>query len=125
MKSLLIPTLLIAVFSFIVMLIAPWWAIAIAGFGVAIALIESPVKAFFSGFLGVTILWIVLSIFRDSGSSISVAETLGRVMGGVPAYLMFLITGITGGAVGGLGALSGTYARSIILKKQASGQPLE
>ena len=117
MRSFYSYTLLTIGLAFIFTLIFPWWSVAIAGFGVAFYWIESPAKAFFSGLIGVGMLWMVMAVFKDSGSSVSVAETLGNVVGGVPSYLMYFITGLTGGAVGGLGAMTGTYTRSILLKK--------
>jgi hypothetical protein len=118
MKKIITPTLLIALIALILSFIMPWWSIVIAGFVVAAAMIDEAGPAFISGFLGITFLWIIMTILRDSGSNVSVAETLGDVVGGVPAYLMFLITGITGGFVGGLGAMTGTFVRSILLKKE-------
>ena len=117
MKTFIVPTIFIAAASLFMMIIAPWWIVAVVGFVVAMAMMDSPAKAFFSGLLGVALIWIVMAVAKDSGTTISVAETLGDVVGGVPAFLMILITGLTGGAVGGLGAMSGAYARLLLLKK--------
>ncbi len=116
MKSIIKPTIITALASYILMMFTPWWIVSIVGFVVAYMFVDSPIKAFFSGLIGVGVLWVLLAIIKDSGANVSVANALGNVVGGVPAYLMYIITGLTGGAVGGLGAMSGTYARLIFYR---------
>lgn len=113
MKSLAIPTISIAIASIIMMTFTPWWMVAIIGFIVAILTGLNPAQAFFSGLLAVSIVWIIAALIADSGNQISVAEMMSEVIGGLPPVAVTLVTGLIGGIVSGLGAMTGVYARYI------------
>lgn len=90
----------------------PWWSFAVTSFLVAIAIHQRPGKAFLSGFISVFFLWVILALLKDLPNehilSVKVAQVLP--LGG-SYLLLLLITGIVGGLVSGLAALTGSYLR--------------
>jgi hypothetical protein len=105
--------ILTALLAFIGGLYLPWWSLAIAAFAVAILIHQKPWKAFFSGFLGLFLLWGGLAYWinlkNDGVLAVKVSELLK--LGG-SAYLLIIVTGIVAGLIGGLAALAGSYLRS-------------
>jgi hypothetical protein len=90
----------------------PWWSFAISSLIVSVAIHQRPGKSFLAGFLGLFLLWVILAIVKDAANehilSIKVAAILP--LGG--SYLvLILVTGIVGGLVSGLAALTGSYLR--------------
>ncbi|NNF35430.1 MAG: hypothetical protein HKN68_15070 [Saprospiraceae bacterium] len=113
MKSLALPTILIAIASIILMAFTPWWIVAVIGFIVALLTGLKPGQAFLSGLLAISIVWMIAAVIADSGNQISVAEMMSEVIGGLPPVAVIIVTGLMGGIVSGLGAMSGVYARYI------------
>ena len=92
--------------------IMPWWSFAITSLLVAVAIHQKPWKAFVTGFAGLFLLWILLAFLKDTANghlhSVKVATILP--LGG--SYIaLILVTGLIGGLVSGLAALSGSYLR--------------
>ena len=115
-NKIILPAIVIGIIGFLFQSFVPWWSIAIIAFVVAGAFIESPFKALAAGFFGIGIMWLLVVIVKDSGASISASQAIGELLGGIPGYLSIVITGIIGGVIGGLGAMSGSFTRSIVLK---------
>jgi hypothetical protein len=92
--------------------ILPWWSFVVTSFLVSVTIHQKAVKAFFSGFLGLFILWISLATLKDVPNehilSIKVAQILP--LGGSFVALI-LLTGFLGGLVSGLAALTGSFFR--------------
>jgi len=105
--------LLTAVLSFIAGLYFPWWSIAIAAFIVALLVNQKAGMAFVSAFFAMLLLWSGLAwwinVNNENILSLKIAELLGI---GNNTFLLVLITGIIGGLVGGLAAMSGSFLRA-------------
>jgi len=105
--------LLTALLSFIAGLYFPWWSIAIAAFIVAVLVHQKAGMAFASAFLAMLLLWSGLAGWINFNNenilSLKIAELLGI---GNNTFLLVLITGIIGGLVGGLAAMSGSFLRA-------------
>lgn len=90
----------------------PWWSFAISSLIISIAIHQRPWKAFLSGFLGLFLLWAGMAFLKDLGNehilSVKVAHILP--LGGSSIVLIF-VTGLVGGLVSGLAALTGSYLR--------------
>ena len=98
--------LLIAILSGIAELFLPWWSIAVVAF--AVVLLLKPGKAFWTGFAGVGIYWLIASMFRDVRNDHILSTRLAGVFH-LPSYWLFLlVTAIIGGLVGGLSAWAGS-----------------
>jgi len=105
--------LLTALLSFIAGLYFPWWSIAIAAFMVALLIHQKAGMAFASAFFSMLLLWSGLAwwinVNNENILSLKIAELLGI---GNNTLLLVLITGITGGLVAGLAAISGSLLRT-------------
>ena len=104
--------LLTALLSFTAGLYLPWWSIAVCAFIVSVLILQSPVKAFLAGFVGVFLLWLIFSWTIDSGNDHILSHKIAQIfpLRGV-SFLLILITALIGGLVAGLAAVSGTYLR--------------
>lgn len=89
-----------------------WWFFAVVAFFVALLVNQGAGKSFLSGFLGLFLLWAGLAWWidgkNDSVLSVKIAELLP--LGG-SAFALILITGLLGGLVAGLAALSAGFLR--------------
>jgi len=105
--------LLTALLSFIAGLYFPWWSIAVAAFIVALLVNQKAGLAFVSAFFAMLLLWSGLAwwinVNNENILSLKIAELLGI---GNNTSLLVLITGIIGGLVGGLAAMSGSFLRA-------------
>lgn len=103
---------IIAIISFVAGLYFPWWAIAVIAFLVSFLIPQKPSVAFIAGFLGVFLLWVILAASINSSNAGILAGRIAQLLriGNSPSILIF-ITGITGGLVSGLAALSASYLR--------------
>ncbi|MEQ1677735.1 MAG: hypothetical protein ABL876_13585 [Chitinophagaceae bacterium] len=70
-------------------------------------------KAFFSGFLGVLILWAGLAWWIDIKNNGVLSKKIAAVLPlGGNSMLLILVTGIIGGLVAGFAAMTGSYLRA-------------
>ncbi len=90
----------------------PWWSFAVTSFVVALGIEQSSTKSFFSGFLGIFILWIVLAYLQDSANAHLLSTKVANILplnGSFTALIA--ITGLIGGLVGGFAALTASFTR--------------
>lgn len=114
----IISLLLTALFAFALGLFLDWWSIALAAFIVAVCIPQRPWLAFFSGGLGIGILWAGYSLFLNGRNNGLLARKIASLLplGGKVLLLLF-VTALIGGLVGGLAALSGSYLRKVPARK--------
>lgn len=106
-------TLLTAILAFVSGLFFPWWGMAIAAMLVALIVAQHAGKAFFSGFLGVLLLWCGLAWWMDMKNNGILSKKIASVLPlGGNALLLILVTGLIGGLVAGFAAMSGSFIRS-------------
>ncbi|MBO9617980.1 MAG: hypothetical protein J7539_03000 [Niabella sp.] len=104
--------LLIALLSYIGGIYFPWWIIAVVGFIIILLLPQRPSAAFLSGFIAVFLLWAVLAARINTANGGILAGRIGLLLGiGKSPVTLALITGVIGGLVTGLAALSAAYLR--------------
>ena len=109
----LVSILLTALLAFIAGLFLPWWSIAIAGFLVAVLVHQGAARAFFSGFLGLFLLWGGLASWINLKNDGILASKIALVLPlGGNAILLILVTAVVSGLVAGFAAISGSYLRS-------------
>ncbi|SFD08590.1 hypothetical protein SAMN05216167_103251 [Spirosoma endophyticum] len=115
----MIEVLLIAILSLVAQLVLPWWSLAIVSFLVCFWRSEKAGQAFFYGFYGIAVVWLIYALlihFRTDGIFTGrMSELLFKMNSKV---LPGLVTAILGGLVGGLSGLSGFYI------KQATGKQI-
>jgi len=92
--------------------ILPWYSFVFCALIVAVAVHQKPWKAFLSGFIALALLWAGLAFRIDNLNehilSVKVATIL-PLQGST--LVLIIITGLIGGLVAGLGALTGSYLR--------------
>jgi cell division protein FtsX len=113
-----ISTILIAALSFAACLFMPWWVIAIAGFVVAFAIPQKNGLAFLSGFLALFILWAGMSIYMSNANdNLFVHKMSVLFLKKDNSTMLFILTGLIGGLVAGLGSLSGRLLKKMVVSK--------
>lgn len=104
--------LLTAALTFAAGMKLPWWSMAIASFLVAALVHQKAGKAFLAGFLAIFILWGLLAFRIDMANQGILSKKIAELL---PLqgnrYLLILVTGVVGGLVAGLAALSGSFLR--------------
>jgi hypothetical protein len=109
----LIAILLTALLAFISGLFLPWWGMAITSMGVAVLVHQKAGKAFLSGLLGVFFLWAGLALWIDMKNNGVLSKKIATVLPlGGNSIVLILVTGVIGGLVAGMAAMSGSFLRS-------------
>lgn len=109
----IVSVLLIMALSFAACLYLPWWIIAVVAFIVAVAIPQRPMKSFVTGFFALLLLWSGLSFWISNNNDHILAHKVSLlIMKMDNPWLLILITGLVGGLVAGLAAISGSYLRS-------------
>jgi hypothetical protein len=97
----------------------PWYAIALAGFGAAVAF---PLRygwlAFVLPFLLGALLWGGYAFYLDQLNESLLSQRLGETFGGLSPRQLVQITALLGALYAGLGGLSGHYLRNALRKAQ-------
>lgn len=113
----IISVVLIALLGFALGLYLPWWSIAIAGFLVAVLLFQKPALSFAAGFLGIFLLWGMITFFRSTSNEHILAHRVSLlILKKDSPYLLMAVSAFIGGIVAAMGALSGSLLRKISLK---------
>ncbi|MEI6086653.1 MAG: hypothetical protein WCR66_03615 [Bacteroidota bacterium] len=90
----------------------PWWSFVITSFLVALGVHQKVGKAFLSGFAGLFLLWAILAIMKDMANDHILAVKVAKILPlGGSYWALILVTGLIGGLVSGLAAISGSTAR--------------
>jgi hypothetical protein len=104
--------LLITFLSLVAELYLPFWSVAIISFAVVALIPQSSWKAFWCGFAGLFLLWAGLAFFLDSGNDQILSSRISLLFLKVQSpALLVLVTGVLGGMLGGMGALSASFLR--------------
>jgi len=80
----------------------PWWSFVFTSFLVAMAIHQKVGRAFLTGFLGLFLLWAILSVIKDRANDLPLGGSY---------WAIIFITGLIGGLVSGLAATAGSTAR--------------
>ncbi|TCZ73857.1 hypothetical protein [Flaviaesturariibacter aridisoli] len=114
----LVSVLLIALLSFIAGRYLPWYSLAFVAFGVGAFVPQRLLRAFLSGFLGIFLLWFLLALWLDTRNEQLLSQRVAELLHlGQSSVLLLLVTGLVGGIVGGLAALSGASLRATPVTK--------
>ena len=106
-------TILTALLAFVSGLFLPWWGIAITSLLVALLVHQKAGKAFLAGMLGVFILWAGLAWWIDMKNNGVLSKKVAAVLPlGGNTILLIVLTGIIGGLVAGMAAISGSFLRT-------------
>ncbi len=108
MNKAVIAFLLILVLGHLSSLILPWWIIAVITFLVVLLFNFKESSGFFIGFFGVFLLWLVYSIWLNVQNSFILNTQIGQLFGGLNGKILIIISAVIAGMVGGLGGWLGS-----------------
>ena len=106
--------ILTALLSFAVGLFTwlPWYSFVFCALIVAMVIHQKPYKAFITGFLALFLLWCILAILKDMPNEHILSTKVANIL---PlkgnTTLLIGITGLVGGLLAGVSAVTGSYAR--------------
>jgi hypothetical protein len=113
-----IAIILTSLLAFAAGLQLPWWCIAVAAFVAALAIPQKTSKAALAGFLGIFLLWLVLAfVIKNKGGDLIATQIAYILKLNGNTILLIFVTGLIGGLVGGLGALTGSLGRKLLSSK--------
>lgn len=113
--------LLIFILVFAAGFVLPWWTLAIISFAAAWWLARSAGQAFSEGFLAVFVAWVIMALIKDAPNEHILSNRIAAVFH-LPNWMAILaVTGLIGGLVGALAALSGYYCRQAFVKPKSVG----
>ena len=108
--------LIILVLTLIGSLFLPWWAAAIIAFVAAFICGNKAHRFFWSGFAGVSVAWVILALLKSIPNKNVLATRVAHLFQ-LPNWVSILVvTGVVGGLIGGMGALSGALVRKAFKK---------
>ncbi len=109
--------ILVALLGSIAQFYLPWWSAVIIALTVEAIVGKGNSTAFFSGFYGIAIPWMVLSGYIDFHNQ-SILSVQILEMFKLPPYgfVMVVVTGLLGGLIGGFASVVGSWIRQAITK---------
>ncbi|HTN44797.1 MAG TPA: hypothetical protein VL098_00505 [Flavipsychrobacter sp.] len=110
--------LAMVLFCFAAGYVLPWWSIAIVCFVVAMGFKLRNAPAFFSGFLSVFILWLLIALLKDHANEQLLSARMAALFKLNNSYLFIAVGAFVGGLVGGLAGWSGGLVRHAMNNKQ-------
>ena len=105
----LIQFLVILVSAYVLELFLPWWSIAISG--AAGGYFFKSGISFLSGFLAIALLWTGKAYLIDMTAAVPLTDQIATILLIKSKALLFLITALVGGLVGGFSSLTGSLAK--------------
>ena len=80
---------------------------------------------FFAAFISIFFLWTSQAFWIDVQNTHILSQRVGTLFGGIGGYGIMVVTGLFGGAIGGLSALLGAQLRSMVTKASQDDPPGE
>jgi hypothetical protein len=110
----IIAAVLMALASYIVGLFTlfPWYSFVFVVALIGWLITLKPLASFAAGFVGLFVLWMLLALLKDIPNNHILSSKVAQLLPlGGSSTLLIIITGIIGGLLGGLGALTGSYGK--------------
>ena len=109
--------ILVAVLGSVAQMYLPWWSAVVIALAVEAIAGKANSTAFFSGFYGIAIPWMILSGYIDFHNQ-SILSVQILEMFKLPPYgfVMVVVTGLLGGLIGGFASVVGSWIRQAITK---------
>jgi hypothetical protein len=114
MKKFLLKTILIASLAWAAQYLTVWFAGPLVAMLVNLIWKGESAQGFFSGFVGVGLLWLLLATYSDVSTEGILSAKMAQILplGGSRTALIFL-TGLVGGFAAGLCGWTGSLARKL------------
>ncbi|MDI9358672.1 MAG: hypothetical protein QM528_06975 [Phycisphaerales bacterium] len=90
--------------------IFPWWSFAVAVFIIHCFFKQGHFLSFLSGFMSIFILWFCIALVMDVRNNHILSQKIASLfyMNG-SSIMLIIVTGLIGGILGGLAALTGSF----------------
>ena len=98
----------ITILASVLELFLPWWSIAVAAF--AGGFIFRSGQNFIAGFLAIALLWLITAVIIDTSSAAPLADRVAKIFM-VDKIVLFVVTTLIGGLIGGFAATAGSALR--------------
>ncbi|MCU0317869.1 MAG: hypothetical protein MUC61_00815 [Amoebophilaceae bacterium] len=115
----LIQVFLTILMSYVAEQFLPWWTIGVCAAIVAMFLPLNGVTAYLGGFTAISLLWMVTATLIDVRTNAVLSTKVAPLLGFQSTTLLVVLTGLVGGIVGGLGALSGQKLRVLLTQEES------
>lgn len=116
MKNTLIAALIIFIFGNLCRFGLPWWCLAPIAFLIGWLYSRNAWTAFFGGFLGGFLLWYATAWFSNNSNAGMLSAKVGQLFMGLQGSQLLLATGVLGALIGALSALTGRWAKEMLVK---------
>ncbi|UXP32132.1 hypothetical protein N6H18_17455 [Reichenbachiella agarivorans] len=114
----IIRLLLIAIFSYLLSLVMPWWILILVAGILSFILPGGNFNAILSGLLGGGLLWMVMAWKVDVETNSIMSTKIIQLFPIDDVNMIIIATGVLGGIAGALGAFTGNSFRQIFIKKK-------
>lgn len=105
---------------FVVQMFLPWWCGFSAAFVWFYLWTDKRFSPFLYAFIVGFVVWLSAALFRELTAPQSISAMLSSLLGQIPVFLVFIITGLVGGFTIGLGGWLGRQARILVEKKEVA-----
>ncbi len=117
----IIKIMLMASITYFALISLPWWFLVVITFLVSVMLPTNDFGAFLSGFLGIGLLWLVLTWKIDIETNSILSQKIADLFpAGGDTTMLVIVAALVGGVSGGFGSLFGNLLRKIWMKKPKS-----
>ena len=115
----LIVTLIVAVATFVIQLVLPWWSLGLVAFIVGYLSNLSGWGAFGAGLLGAGGTWFIYAMWLNMANESLLASKIGVLFSVPEPLLLVLIAALMAGLVGAFACASGSNLRDVLGRKEA------
>ena len=117
----IIRTIIIVVAAHFSLLYFPWWSMAFCAFFAGALIAGKNLSTFFSGFIGLGLLWLIQSFIVHTDSDGILSDKIAALFSLSDGVYMVLIAGLIAGLIGGFSTLSGFRFRKMFMRKKNRG----
>ena len=111
---------LVLLLASLAQLVLPWWSLAVVPFGVGLAFHSSGRAAFWVGFVGASLSWLLPAAWLAYQNEGLLAHCVAQLLPlGGSAVALVLVAGVVAGLAGGLAALAGAWLRAALVSPSA------
>ena len=94
----------------------PFWSVVLVAFIIGLFFLHKNSRTgFFIGFLAIAILWGGYAFYLDMLNESILSTKMGNLFGGLPGLALVCLTGVLGGLLGGMGALTANLGRKLFV----------
>lgn len=100
--------------SYFVQQFFPWWSVPISAAIVAMLISNSKLSAFWGGFAGISLLWMIQATLIDMQTESILSQKILPLFHLTSMSSLIIATGLIGGFIGGMGALTGHILKKLV-----------